>query len=100
MPLPETVFNLKVNSSSERPAFGRLEFFLNLRGKEFEPLIQKQQRKIIDLFQRTLEQVSWDELESPLGKEKLRKILRSKVNKYLEQDIVLGIYYRSVILSK
>lgn len=96
--MPKTVINL-INTDGSA-SYGEFKFSLVLRDKEFSGAIKAKQSEIIDLIQRVLEQISIQELESPMGKEKVKKIVRHKVNEYLEGKVVLGVYYQSVILSR
>lgn len=96
--LPKITITLK--KTEEGAAYGDFEFFLNLRDKDLAPQIKLRQTQIIDLVQRTLEEVSWRELQSPIGKERVKKVLRHRINEHLQGNHVLGVYYRSVILQK
>ncbi len=96
--LPKTIINLKVDGGS--PSYGEFEFFVNLRDKDLADSIKNKQSEIIDLLQRVLEQVTWQELQSPIGKEKVKKVIRHRINEFLQGNIVIGVYYRSVILQK
>jgi flagellar basal body-associated protein FliL len=96
--LPKTMINLK--RENDEPAYGEFEFFLNLREKELTEVIKAKQSEIMDLIQRTLEQITWRELQTPVGKEKVKKVIRHRVNDYLQGNIVLGVYYRSILLQK
>ncbi|MEM7645841.1 MAG: flagellar basal body-associated FliL family protein, partial [Pseudomonadota bacterium] len=98
MSLPKTMITLK--KTGERPSYGEFEFFLNLRDKELESAIEVRQSEIIDLIQRSLEEVSLEELESPVGKERVKKMIRHRINEFLEGNIILGVYYRSILLQK
>ncbi|MCJ8276125.1 MAG: flagellar basal body-associated FliL family protein [Bdellovibrionales bacterium] len=96
--LPKTMINLRREGSN--PSYGEFEFFLNLREKELEAVIKSKQSEIMDLVQRTLEQITWSELQNPTGKEKVKKVIRHRVNDFLQGNIVLGVYYRSILLQK
>lgn len=98
VPLPKTTINLKTNGSN--PSFGEFEFFLNLRDKDLASAVEVKQSEIIDLIQRALEEVTLGELETPIGKERVKKVLRHRINEYMQGNVVLGVYYRSVILTK
>lgn len=95
---PKTVINLR--SVEGQPSYGEFQFSLVLRDEEMSVAIQTKQSEIIDLMQRVLEQVSWKELQSPIGKEKVKKVIRHRINEYLQGNVVLGVYYRHVILEK
>ncbi|MCB0377547.1 MAG: flagellar basal body-associated FliL family protein [Bdellovibrionales bacterium] len=97
-PLRATNINLK--QEGDRPSYGQFQFFLNLRDKELEPVIKKRESELIDLIQRTLEQITWSDLQTPIGKEKVKKIVRMRVNDHLKGNYVLGVYYKSVLLSR
>lgn len=95
---PETTINLRTNDGGA--AYGKFQFFLNLRDKEDEELIEKRQSEIIDMLQRVLEQVTWQDAQTPLGKEKVKKIIRHRINEFLQANVVIGVYYRSVLLER
>jgi len=96
--LPKAIINLK--SVGGEPAYGEFQFSLVLRDKDLSGAIDAKKSEIIDLVQRVLEQVTWRELQSPIGKEKVKKVVRHRINEYLQGNIVLGVYYRSVLTSK
>lgn len=96
--LPKTMINLR--KDGEATSFGEFEFFLNIREKELTSVIKDKETEIMDLIQRTLEQITWRELQTPIGKEKVKKVIRHRVNDFLQGNIVLGVYYRSIILQK
>ena len=96
--LPKTMINLKTADGNS--AYGNFEFFLNLRDESDAVMIEEKQSEIIDMLQRVLEQVTWRELQSPIGKEKVKKIIRHQINQYMQANVVIGVYYRSVLLSK
>ena len=98
MELPKVKINLQ--SEGPRPAYGEFQFFLSIRDKELKSAIEVRQSEIIDMIQRTIEQVRVKDLESPEGKERLKKAIRHKVNAFLEGNIVLKVYYQSVLIQK
>ena len=97
-PLPKTTITLK--RTGEGTSYGNFEFFLSLRDKDLVPQIELKQSEIIDLIQRTLEEVTWRELQTPTGKERVKKVIRHRVNEHLQGNLILGVYYRSVVLQK
>ncbi len=96
--LPKASINLK--SVDGNTAYGQFEFFVNLRDKESQEVVADNQSEILDLIQRVLEQVTWKELQNPIGKEKVKKVIRHRLNEYFKGNIVIGVYYRSVLLQK
>jgi flagellar basal body-associated protein FliL len=96
--LPKATLNLRANG--DEPAYGEFEFFLNLRDKDLTDMISKREKDILEIVRVALEDVSLKELETPLGKERVKKLIRYKINEYLEGNIVLSVYYRSVLLSR
>ncbi len=96
--LPKTVINLR--SSGSGSSYGEFSFSLVLRDEDLSSAIKAKQSEIIDLIQRVLEQITVKELEGPAGKEKVKKVIRHRLNEYLQGNVVLGVYYRSVILEK
>ncbi len=96
--LPKTTINLKADA--DKPSFGEFEFFINLREKELVDKIKARESEIIDIVQRTLEQITWGELQTPMGKERVKKVVRQRLNEHFDGNYVLGVYYRSIILQK
>ncbi len=91
---------LNLRGEGDEPDYGEFEFFLNLRDRDLVALVNSQQSEILEIVRRTLELVSWNELQTPLGKDRVKKQIRSEVNKFLGGNMVLSVYYRSVILSR
>ena len=98
MSLPRTVINLL--SQSDQPVYGEFEFFLNLREKDLQKKIKENESEILDLLQRVLERVSWEDLQSPVGKERVKKMVRYRLNEYLQGNMVIGVYYRTILVRK
>jgi len=96
--LPKATINLR--GEGNEPDYGEFEFFLNLRDRDLVIQVNGQQSEIIEIVRRGLENVSWNELQTPLGKDRVKKQIRSDVNKFLGGNMVLSVYYRSVILSR
>ena len=96
--MPKAMINLR--SQSQQPVYGQFEFFLVLRDKEVESTVKANETEILDRVQRILEQMSWTELKDPLGKERVKKVLRHQLNEYFQGNYVIGVYYRSVLLQK
>jgi|GEM_PF-2321984 len=96
--LPQQVISLKPKDG--RPSFGRFVFSLSVRDDEYAKVIEQQKATVIDLIQRTLEEITWDALQSPIGKEKAKKIIRYRLNEALQGEVVVGVYYKSIILTK
>lgn len=96
--LPRTVINLRSQDGST--SYGEFQLSLVLRDKALSAAIQAKQSEILDLIQRVLEQVSLQDLKSPVGKEKVKKVIRHRINSYLQGNVVLGVYYESVLVSQ
>ncbi len=94
---PKTVINLA--STGGTPSYGEFEFSLVLRDEDLSVAIKAKESEIIDLMQRVLEQITWKELQSPIGKEKVKKVIRHRINEYLQGNVVVGVYYRHVVLE-
>src|SRR5690606_3214538 len=76
--MPKTMINLK--REGDEPSYGQFEFFFNLREKQLASVVESKETEIIDLLQRTLEQITWSELQTPMGKEKVKKVVRHRIN--------------------
>jgi hypothetical protein len=96
--LPQTVINLQ--SDGDDPSYGEFQFSFVLRDEDLSVALKAKESEILDLLQRVLEQVTWKELQTPIGKEKVKKVIRHRINEYLQGNVVLGVYYKHVILEK
>lgn len=96
--LPKSIINLR--SKAGAASYGEFEFSLVLRDEGLSAAIQSKESELLDLMQRVLEQVTWEELQTPIGKEKVKKIIRHRINEYLQGNVVIGVYYRSVLMAK
>ena len=96
--LPKATINLL--GGGEEPDYGEFEFFLNLRDRDLVAQVNAQQSDIMEIVRGILEKMSWSDLQTPIGKDRLKKQIRADVNNYLGGNMVLSVYYRSVILSR
>lgn len=95
--VPRTMINLKGDGDGQ--AYAQFEFKLNLRDEEFAEAINRRESEIIDLLQNVLAQITLKELQTPMGKEKVKKLIRHQINTYLQGNYVLGVYYHTVLLN-
>ena len=70
-----------------------------LKNNEAVDFIKKHQSEIVDKLQRVLEQMTLEQLESPIGKDKVKKVIRHQINEFLQGNFVVGVYYRSVLID-
>ena len=97
VPLPKVTIRLKTD---EEDAFGEFAFFLNVKDEDLANGLKIRQSEIVDLIQRALEEVTWKELQSPIGKERVKKIVKHRINEFMQSNVIVGVYYRSVVLSR
>ena len=96
--LPRTMINLKVDG--DRPAYAQFEFKFSLRDEEYIEIIKKRESEISDLMQGVLAEITLRELQTPMGKEKVKKVIRHRVNTFLKGNFVLGVYYHTILVDK
>ena len=83
-----------------KTAFGHFEFILNLRDEEASVLMERHQSELVDKLQRALEMMDTRELQSPIGKEKLKKLILFKINEFMQGNFVIGVYFRSILIDE
>lgn len=96
--MSKILVNLRTESGDA--AYAEFEFFLSLREEKISKLVEDKNSEIQDILRTILARLTWEELQTPLGKEKVKKTVRHQLNSFLQGNYVLGVYYRSVILKR
>lgn len=99
MSLPKMVVNLIRSSKSGANPMGAFEFFIEGNSPDVMVEIKDREYEVKDLFQRNMEEMSFDQLDSYEGKQLLLEKLRRDVNKILTKGRVRKIFYKTMILK-
>lgn len=96
--LPKIVVNLKRTRPSHN-TMGAFEFYLVVDSKDAAFEVKAREHELHDKMQRTVEGLTYDEINSPLGKRRLKDLLRKDLNDALTQGWVKEVFIKTLILK-
>jgi len=99
MSLPKMIVNLHPSQGSGPNPMVAIEFFLEGLSPEAIVEVKDRETEIRDLFQRTLEDLSYGELDSSEGKQQLTEKLRQVLNSNLTKGKIRRIYIKELVLK-
>lgn len=99
MSLPKMIVNIKPSASSGANPMAAMEFFLEGLSPEANVEVKDRESEIRDLFQRTMEDMTFDELDSPEGKQLLTERLRENLNNVLSKGKIRRIYIKEAVIK-
>lgn len=99
MSLPKMVVNLQTSSNSGPNPMAALEFFIEGLSPEAIVEVKDREAEIRDLFQRTIEEVSFDELDSSSGKQLLTEHLRDNLNAILTMGKIRRVFIKEAVIK-
>jgi flagellar basal body-associated protein FliL len=99
MSLPKMIVNIKPSQSSGTNPMAAMEFFLEGLSPEANVEVKDRESEIRDLFQRTMEDMTFDELDSPEGKQLLTEHLRQNLNNVLSKGKIRRVYIKEAVIK-
>lgn len=99
MSLPKMIVNIRTSANSGSNPMAAMEFFLEGLSPEANVEVKDRESEIRDLFQRTLEDMSFDELDSAEGKQLLTERLRQNLNNVLSNGKIRRVYIKEAIVK-
>lgn len=97
--LPKMVVNLRRSPGSGSNPMGAFEFFVEGSAADVVVEVKDREAEVQDLFQRNIEEMSYDKVASAEGKELLCEKLRKEINKILTKGKVRRIFLKTVIIK-
>ncbi len=91
--------NLKVSEKSGPNPMGAFEFFVEGAAPEVIIEIKDREGAIVDGMQRTLEEFTFESLESPEGKEVMLEKLKKQINSSLTTGVIKKVLIKNVVLK-
>src|SRR5690606_28930606 len=98
MILSRMTVNLQVSSGSGPNPMGSFEFFIEGNSPDVMVEIKDREHEVRDFCQRTIEEMTYDQMESVDGKQLLQEKLRRGVNRILTKGQIRKIFYKTAIL--
>ncbi len=92
---PRLISNLKSTSPRHQPMVA-LEFYMEMSNRESSVEIKSRETEIRDIMARTLEEMSFDEVDTAPGKEKLKLRLKLSINRILNNGRVMKLFFKSI----
>lgn len=99
MLLDKFVINLKHPRDGSINPMGLFEFYLEASNQDSAVEIKDRQGEIRDVISRNIEQMTYSDLITVDGKEKMKILLRKAVNTSLTRGQVRHIYIKSIVLK-
>lgn len=97
--MQKMVVNLRRSASSGPNPMGAFEFYVEGAATEVVIEIKDREPEMRDLFQRTIEETTFDQVSSGEGKQQLTERLRKDVNKVLTKGKVRRIFIKTAIIK-
>lgn len=97
--IPKLVVNLKRSAGSGPTPMAACEFYVEGNSPDVVVEIKDREVEFRDLFMRTIEDFSYDQLESADGKQRLTERLIREANRVLTKGRVSRAFFKNVILK-
>jgi flagellar basal body-associated protein FliL len=97
--LGKVVANLRPTPATSGQPMGAFRFHFEASTRETAMELVDREKELLDLMQRAIEEMTWDELSSTDGKEHLKLILRKKINEALNRGRVKKVLFETIILK-
>jgi flagellar basal body-associated protein FliL len=99
MSLPKMIVNIRPSQGSGPNPMAAMEFFLEGLSPEAIVEVKDRETEIRDLFQRTLEEITYGELDSAEGKQQLTEKLRQALNMNLTKGKIRRVFIKELVLK-
>ncbi len=99
MSLEKIVVNIKHSSQSGPNPMAAFEFYVEGNSPDVMVEVKDREYEVRDLFQRNAEEMTFDQLETPEGKQLLLEKLRREVNRILTKGRLQKVFFKTVILK-
>jgi flagellar basal body-associated protein FliL len=99
MLLDKFVVNLRPPRDGSANPMGLFEFYLEASNQDSAVEIKDRQGEIRDIIARSLEQMSYSDLVSVPGKEKMKVVLRKNVNTILTRGQIRRVFIKTIVVK-
>ncbi|MGZ3743289.1 MAG: flagellar basal body-associated FliL family protein [Pseudobdellovibrionaceae bacterium] len=99
MSLPKMVVNLHPSPTSGPNPMAAVEFFLEGQSAEAVVEVKDREIEIRDLLQRTMEEMTYAEMESVEGKQQLTEKLRQALNTHLTKGKIRRVFFKEAVVK-
>jgi flagellar basal body-associated protein FliL len=97
--IPKMVVNIKKSSNSGENPMAAFEFYLEGYSQEVVVELKDREHEFRDDIQRTIEDFSFDQLDSSVGKQLLQETLRLNINRKLSTGRVKRVLIKTFVIK-
>lgn len=97
--LKKMIVNLRRSSESGPTPMGAFEFYVEGSASEVVVEVKDREPEVYDLFARTIEEMTFDQISSGEGKKLLCDRLRHEMNKILTKGLVRRVFIKTAIVK-
>jgi flagellar basal body-associated protein FliL len=97
--LPELTVNLATMPGGAQ-SYGQISIHIEAQSQKNLDLLKRKEAELLDISQRVLERVTWQDLSTTSGKLQTKKNLVLTMNKVLGDGLVSEVYYHSFFTKK
>lgn len=97
--VPKMVVNLKKSAKSSDTPMGAFEFYIEGTNQDVLIEIKDREVELRDLMYRTIEDFTFEQADSPEGKELMTEKLRKEVNMVLTQGKIRKVWLKTAIVK-
>lgn len=96
--LPKFKVNLKPTAVNHWP-MAAMELIITLDTRETAVELKDREAAAFDRVQRVIEGVTYEQMDSPLGKEHLKALIKKEIDKILTQGWVEDVHYKTLVIK-
>lgn len=97
--LDKVVVNIKPSENSGPLPMGAFEFYFEADSRDAAVELSDRKGEVLDAVQRTIQNVTYDEIVSQVGKQKLKLVIRKNVNTVLTKGRVRKVFYKAIVVK-
>jgi len=97
--LKKAIVNLRRDDTSGPNPMGVFELYLGVDSQDTAIEVKHRELEILDIVQRAIENFSYTEVNSVVGKIRVKSAVRDRVNEILNQGRVFQVYYNTVVIN-
>jgi flagellar basal body-associated protein FliL len=97
--LDKVIANLRPSEGEGQDSMGLFEFYVEASSQEAAIEINDRRVEINDVVHRTVESITYEEVVTLAGKNKLKLVLRKNLNAVLSKGRIRRVYFKTLVLK-
>lgn len=99
MALRRIIVNIRPSKDSGPNPMASIEFFIEGNSSEVVVEMKDREYQVLDRIQRIIEEMNYNELDSPEGKQKLLERVRKELNSFLTRGKVKRLFFKNAVIK-